>query len=472
MGNGTSYKWQVERIDDNHFVLPKLDNMHSEVHAYLSDDLYNATEPEMWEQAVNAASYDGVIAVYLVPDCHLGFSVPIGSIIVTDNTIINAAVGYDVSCGLIAQRVNLSTSSLKSRYNRERLITEVCKRVATGLGSNRPALMPVFSEKKLEEVFMYGAKALGFDSSVCERVSLPVSDKFDPRKITKAYDKALAQLGSSGSSNHFPAEVDVDIDDGSVWTFTHCGSRGYGYQGSEEFFYRAAVARNIPSNKRGSSWLYADEELGKEYYDFHNAAANYAIANRFVIAMSIQEALQEVYGATAEVYYDISHNLVQQETLVLPDGSTKKGFVHRKGATRAMPAKHPDLYNTPWYDSGHPVLVPGSSYSGSCIMMPEPNAHQTACSVNHGAGRSIARNKAKKNLAHKQEFINDEMYNVSRTFNGVTIEGIVINSKNVPLDENQYCYKSLDDVIGVLTANKFAKIIHRLYPVANIKSKD
>jgi tRNA-splicing ligase RtcB len=54
----------------------------------------------------------------------------------------------------------------------------------------------------------------------------------------------------------------------------------------------------------------------------------------------IREATQEVFGADVEVYYEISHNLVQEETLVLPDGTTKKGFVHRKGATRAFPAGH------------------------------------------------------------------------------------------------------------------------------------
>ena len=73
---------------------------------------------------------------------------------------------------------------------------------------------------------------------------------------------------------------------------------------------------------------------------------------------------------TGEVFYEISHNLVQEETLVLPDGTTKKGFVHRKGATRAFPAGHPDLVGTKWETTGHPCLVPGSMLDGAAILYP------------------------------------------------------------------------------------------------------
>jgi tRNA-splicing ligase RtcB len=137
-----------------------------------------------------------------------------------------------------------------------------------------------------------------------------------------------------------------------------------------------------------------------------------------------------------------------------------------------MPAKHPDLYGTKWFETGHILAVPGSMFLGAALLMPEPNAHSTACSVNHGSGRLMARGKAKKSLAHKQEFIDKEMHDVSRTFNGVTIEGIIINSKHVPLDESSNVYKDLDQVLAVLTENKLARVVRRLYPVANIKGTD
>ena len=88
----------------------------------------------------------------------------------------------------------------------------------------------------------------------------------------------------------------------------------------------------------------------------------------------VQEALREVFAGEAEVYYEISHNLVQEETLVLPDGSTKRGFVHRKGATRAFPPGHPDLAGTAWEQTGHPCLIPGSMYHGAAILFAQPGA--------------------------------------------------------------------------------------------------
>src|SRR5690606_30430774 len=205
---------------------------------------------------------------------------------------------------------------------------------------------------------------------------------------------------------------------------------------------------------------------------FHNSAANYAIANRHVIVQGIQEALEKVYDVQGEVYYEISHNLVQEETLVLPDGTTKRGFVHRKGATRAFPAGHPDLVGTRWENSGHPCLIPGSMFTGAAILFPLPGAYGAGCSVNHGSGRILARGHAKRKLEHKQQRIDDEMDNVKRTFGDVTIEGIVRNTKKTPLDECAHVYKDLDEVLAVLVDGGIARIAHRLYPVASIKGAD
>lgn len=446
--------------------------MKVDVHAYLSDELFRTSEDEMWNQAANGASYEGVTGAYLMPDCHTGFGVPIGSVIVTDDTLIQASVGYDISCGILHMRVTGTTaSSMRGRHNRDRWIHEVKKRVALGAGSQRPELMPVFTDGQLEEILRFGGKPIGVDADLCERLYIPVSSEFNSKRIAKAYDKALSQLGSLGGGNHF-IELQVDKDDGSVWVMIHCGSRGYGYQTAEHYFYRGADVRHIVSNRRGLSWLRCDEDLGKEYWDHHNSAANYAIANRHIIANSVRDALQEVFGADGEVYYEISHNLVQKETLVLPDGTTKQGHVHRKGATRAMPAGHPDLIGTKWASIGHPCLIPGSMYEGAAILIPNSGAHQTACSVNHGSGRTMARGHAKRKLEHKRERIDKQMHDVSRQFAGVTIEGIVTGSKHVPLDECGEVYKDLDTVTGVLVAENIAQISHRLYPVAVVKGDD
>ena len=468
-----SFKYSAQRISDNHYVLAKTGAMKIEGHALLSDDLYAASEEGLWNQLVTAASYEGVTAAYLMPDSHVGYSVPVGCVLVTDGTMVMAASGYDISCGMLLMKVEgLKADYFRNRYPRERWITEVEKRIALGIGSHRPSGMAEFNEKTVLEVMEHGGTPLGVSPHTCERVSLPVAPGTNFKLIDKAWGKASAQLGSLGGGNHF-IELQADVFDGSLWVMIHSGSRGYGYQTAEHFFYRAADLRGMPSNRRGDAWLSFDEPLGKLYWAHHNSAANYAIANRHTMGAMVKRVFQEQFDADAEVYYEISHNLIQEETLVLPDGTTRRGLVHRKGATRAFPAGHPDLAPTlRWADKGHPCIVPGSMYEGAAILTPQPGAHDWACSVNHGSGRLLARGAAKRKLEHRQDDIDGEMHDIQRTFGGTAIEGIVGNTKHTPLDECAHVYKSLDEVLRTLESAGVAKIARRLYPLASIKGTD
>jgi tRNA-splicing ligase RtcB len=445
--------------------------MKVDAHAFLSSDLYDASEESMWQQIASGASYDGVIGAYLMPDCHSGFGVPVGSVVVTDGTILQCGSGYDISCGILHMKAHLSAGSIKSKHKRSQWVEEVEKRIATGVGSSRPALMKKYSSNKVDDILRYGAKALGVDEDLCERRYIPIPDDTDLKLIDQAYAKVSDQLGSVGGGNHF-IEMQCDRDTGEVWIMVHCGSRGYGHKTADHFFYEGAKLRGLPSNRREDSWLSIDEPLGRQYWAHHNSAANFAVANRHLIVNGVREATQEVFNSDLEVYYEISHNLVQEETLVLPDGTTKKGFVHRKGATRAFPAGHPELVGTAWEKTGHPCLIPGSMFEGAAILFPDTGAYKTACSVNHGSGRVLGRNEAKRKLGHKQEYIDGEMANIKRTFNGISVEGIVSNHKHIPVDECAHVYKDLDEVLDVLSAENIATVKHRLYPVANIKGKD
>lgn len=467
-----SFKYAAQRLGDNHYVLPKVASMRTEVHAFLSDALYAASDEGLWQQIVNGASYEGVIGAYLMPDTHFGFGVPVGSVIVTEDTLIQAGSGYDLNCGVLHMKVpGLSAKKVRSKERRWRWINEVEKRIATGVGSHRPDQAKTFTDRELDEILLHGAKPLGVSADVCERQFIPVRDGLDLRKLEVARSRALPQLGSVGGGNHF-IEMQCDRDSGDVWVMIHCGSRGYGWKVADHFFYEGARVRGLASNRREDSWLRVDEPVGKDYWAYHNTAANYAIANRHLIVRGIQEALEDVFDVRGEVYYEISHNLVQEETLVLPDGTHKRGFVHRKGATRAFPAGHPDLVGSKWSETGHPCLVPGSMYTGAAILFPLPGAYQAGCSVNHGSGRIMARGKAKHKFERLQDRIDNEMATVQRTFGDVTIEGIVANTKKTPLDECAHVYKDLDEVLGVLEASGIARVAHRLYPVCSIKGTD
>jgi tRNA-splicing ligase RtcB len=467
-----SLKYAVVREGPNRYVLPRLGEMKCEVVAFLSEDLYDRTDEDLWADAKTSASYPGATGMYLMPDCHKGYVLPVGGVLVTDGVIVQAGSGYDISCGVVYLRApGLGADGVRDWDRRRKWVTEVERRIATGVGTYRPELMRVASRRDMGEIFRYGAKALGVPAEQCERHYIEVGGDFDENLVERATDKAAPQLGSVGGGNHF-VEMQVDRDDGSVWIMIHCGSRGFGWQTANHFFYAGAETRGIPKNRREESYLFADEPMGRAYWAHHNAAANYAIANRHTIVGGVRDATREVFAADVEVYYEISHNLVQQETLVLPDGTTKRGFVHRKGATRAFPAGHPDLAGTAWFETGHPCLIPGSMLDGAAILFPKPGAYRSACSVNHGSGRHMGRGEAKRQLEAIHDEIDHEMRTVERTCGGVTIRGIVGNTERTPLDECGHVYKNLDQVLAVLEAEDVAEVRHRMYPVANIKGTD
>ena len=469
--NEMSYKYAVSQVGTNHYVLPRTGGMKVDAHAFLSPELYEATEESLWSQIVAGASHEGVTGAYLMPDTHSGYGVPVGSAIVTDNTLIQAASGYDLGCGMSAIRVpGLHVSDVQDVAVRQRWVAAVELRVATGVGSNRPAGMRGFSRNVVNDVLWRGALAVSHRTDSYERSHIPIGAIIDLGMIERAYAKALPQLGSLGGGNHF-IEMQVAAD-GSVWVMLHTGSRGYGYQTAEHFFFAGAELRGIRRGRREESWLRFDEPLGREYWDYHNTAANYAVANRAVIAQSVSDALLEVFGRPGEVYYDISHNLIQRETLILPDGSTTQGFVHRKGATRAMAAGHPDLAGTRWAETGHPVIIPGSMYDGAAILMPDAGASKTAYTVNHGSGRLLGRAEAKRRMGENQVSIDAEMSDIERTFDGVTVRGIVSNHPHIPIDECRHVYKDLGAVLDVLEAENIAHVATRLWPVANVKGAD
>lgn len=467
-----SYMQAAQKVSEGHYILPKMGSMNCQVDAFLSEELFLASDEKTWQQAVHSASMPGAIGMYLMPDTHMGFGIPIGGVLVTEDTIVPVGSGYDISCGVIYLKVpGLTAKSVRSWHRREQWVQEVENRVGMGIGKGRSDQARKVNPRVIEDVLRYGAKALGVKADLCERQFIDVPDDLDFAKIEKAWNKAKPQLGSLGGGNHF-IEMQVDRDDGSVWVMIHTGSRGYGYQTAQHFFREGKAYRGL--RRQEDVWLRLDEEMGRDYWAHHNSAANYAIANRWTIVDGIRDATLEVFGCDVDPFYEISHNLVQQETIVLPDGSTRKGFVHRKGATRAFPAGHPDLVGTPWYETGHPCLIPGSMLTGAAILYPEQGAYKSGCSVNHGSGRMLGRGDARRRLASLQEEIDDEMRTIKRTFGPkkVQIEGIVTNHKHTPLDECGHAYKDLDEVLRVLEVENIARVAHRMFPVANLKGSD
>lgn len=133
-------------------------------------------------------------------------------------------------------------------------------------------------------------------------------------------------------------------------------------------------------------------------------------------------------------------------------------MVHRKGATRALPAGHED--NPSWYkNTGHPTIIPGSMGTGSYVVLGTDQIKNTFCSVNHGAGRIMSRKQA------KSEFTGEDL--IKQMGHVVTI----VKSMKSLLDEAPLAYKDIDEVIFTLVEAGLTKPLVKLTPMGVLKGE-
>lgn len=438
-----SFKYQAVLAGPGHYVL---EGLPAPIHAFLSEELYALSEEESWRQAAETAKMPGVTKIVLTPDLHTGFGVPIGCVITTENTILPTAAGYDIGCGMVQLRTNIDADKVADKEKRRAWIDQVVARIGIGVGQGSK----LGAGTSFDDVVRFGAKALGRkNSDLTERDYIAVPPRL-PMDVPKEAMAKSGQLGSLGGGNHF-CEMQVEEGTNKVWVMVHTGSRGYGYKIAQSFFRKGMELLGLPKSQEELVWFDRNSDIGKAYWALHNMAANFAIGNRVMIGKAVCDALMDVFGGEAEMFYEISHNLIQEE-----DGK----LIHRKGATRAFPAGHSSLIGTKWFNTGHPILIPGSMATGSAILYAEPGAEQSSYSVNHGSGRLMSRGQAKRSL--DQETIDKEMADLD----------ILLNTRQTPLDESGHCYKDLNKVLETIEMAGLARVAHRLRPVACIKGND
>ncbi len=456
------WKRQCRRDPGGYYVLETRDVGEVPVRLFLDQGLLRDAEPTLYRQIVNATRFPGTRMVAITPDVHVGYGVPVGCVILTDRdegAIAMGPVGFDIGCGMMSAKSDVpwqeATHDRKLAFHRE-----VTSRVALGAGgkSKRFGELP---KRDLQELVRGGAElyvdkhGARFDRSHAERHRIPVDDGWDvPWGEQGRPERGCAQLGTLGGGNHF-IELQRCEDTGTLFVQLHTGSRGFGHGLATNYFQRAQLER--PGIEMDLGFF----EPGSPHFDgYRNAVAaggNYAIVNRLVIYEAIAESFEKVFRAPLELIYEISHNLVQEET----HPEVGEVWAHRKGATRAFPAGHPALVGTPWEATGHPVLIPGSNRDFSFILQPRAGAAKSGFSVNHGAGRRMSRGEANRTL--DQEKI-DEQYRR---------DGILVNlDGRVPLDEAGPCYKSSSDVTQVVVDAGLAEIVHRLWPLGSLKGDE
>ena len=295
----------------------------------------------------------------------------------------------------------------------------------------------------------------------------------------QARQRGMGQLGTLGSGNHFlEVQVVSAIYDeeaaeafgltnlNQVVVFIHCGSRGLGHQVCQDYLGKMVHAMDrygiqVPDKQLACAPVQSDE--GRDYLGAMNAAANFAFANRQAITAAVRKAFGRVFGLvdpdeSMPIVYDVCHNIAKFERYTV-DGEEMELCVHRKGATRAFPAGHPDVPER-YRQVGQPVLVPGDMGRYSFVCVGQGQAMQeTWGSTCHGAGRVLSRNAAKRNL---------QGVDISARLNAKGIQ-VRAQNKSALAEESSEAYKDVKEVVHVLQDAGIARVVAQLRPLGVIK---
>jgi tRNA-splicing ligase RtcB len=442
------------------------------------------TDRTLW-QCSNVTQLPGIYKhAITLPDGHEGYGFPIGGVAATDyeNGVISpGGVGYDINCGVRLLATTLTEAEIRPKL--APLAEAIFRNVPSGLGSRRKDLS--ISSSELDHLAVEGVQWLikrGFgwaeDADHCEESGrMP---KANPDKVSQtAKSRGLTQIGTLGSGNHFLEIQKVDkilnqktakafgiTHEGQVTVMIHCGSRGYGHQVCSDYLrvMEHAVAKykiNLPDRELACAPGNSSE--AQDYVQAMACAVNYAFCNRHAIMHWVRQSFQQVFHENPEKYglklvYDVCHNVAKAEMHNI-DGTEKKVWVHRKGATRAFPAGHPDV-PADYRSEGQPVLIPGSMGTSSWILVGSQKAMDlTFGSTAHGAGRMMSRSAAKR------------QYWGADVKSALEKRGIVVRaaSASVLAEEADPAYKNVDVVADVSDKVGIATKVARLVPIAVVK---
>jgi len=475
---------RVERIDEYRWRVPREGGMRTEGLIFADAELMRDLEGDQSvQQVANVAHLPGIVGPAIaMPDIHWGYGFPIGGVAAFDEeegVVSPGGVGYDINCGVRLLVAPLGIADVRPRL--AQLVDTLFATIPSGVGASRSDVK--LGRRDLERVLSQGARwaveqGYGFPGdleAIEANGELPAAD---PDAVSeRAKERGKSQLGTVGSGNHF-VEVGyvaetfdaavaqrLGLEPGRLTVFIHSGSRGLGYQvcdDSLDGMIRAAAKYAIPLPDRQLCCAPLSSPEARAYWGAMNAAANYAFANRQMMAHYARLALGKVFGPDAaertRLVYDVCHNIAKHETHEV-DGRSRRLCVHRKGATRAFPPGHAEL--APQFrDIGQPVLIPGDMGRYSYVLVGTAGAfRETFGSSCHGAGRRLSRHKAKQ-LARPRNIPKE-----------LEARGIVVRAATrATVDEEMpEAYKDVARVVDVVHAAGIGRKVAQLRPVGVVK---
>ena len=447
---------------------------------YASAALIETMDEKVREQITNVATLPGIVnAAYAMPDAHWGYGFPIGGVAAFDpaeSGVVSAGgVGFDISCGVRNIHTGLTTQDILAVQ--KALADMLYYKVPAGVGSTgrihldtrqMHAMLAGGARWAVEQG--YGSKddLAHIEEQGCMAGALPesVSDHAKTRQKD--------EMGTLGSGNHYlevqrvaavydtaAAEAfGINVDDALI--SIHCGSRGLGHQIGTEFLKKMAISASqygITLPDRELACAPIDSPVGQEYLGAMRAAINCALANRQIITHLVREAFAQILPhARLNMLYDVSHNTCKVEEHTI-NGTPRRLFVHRKGATRAFGPGHPDI--PPLFRSiGQPVLIGGTMGTASYILVgTKEGMAQSFGSACHGAGRAMSRHAAKRQWRGNQVVAD------------LAHHGILIRSPSMRgvAEEAPGAYKDVSAVVDAADAAGLAHKVARLEPLICIK---
>lgn len=451
---------------------------------YADAELLQATlGDKSLDQLVNSATLPGIVAYALaMPDIHQGYGFPIGGVVATrvpDGVISPGGVGYDINCGVRLLGTHLHQTDVAPYL--DELATQLQRSCPHGVGRGGGI---VLTHKQMETIVRQGAR-WALEQGYATESDLERTEEngciagADPAKISaRAYERARDQLGTLGAGNHF---IEVDVVDrlfdeeaagrmglfpGQIVVQIHCGSRGFGHQICTDYvarFQRVVHQYGIQLPDRELVCAPLDSPEGQDYLAAMKGAANFAFCNRQVLTHLIRRSFADVLGGHVDhhhVYqiYDIAHNMAKIEQHEV-GGRQMTLCVHRKGATRAFGPGSPVLPDV-YRDIGQPVLVPGSMGTASWVLVGTAGSMaQSFGSTCHGAGRTMSRSRAKKEVQGGE--LRRELEEQGIRVRAGSLAGLA--------EEAPVAYKDVDRVIEVVHGAGIARKVARLVPVAVVK---
>ena len=482
-------KWNgpLERVDDYRWRIPKSYKSGMRVPGLIYTDkamLEQIREEQALEQVANVAFLPGIVGYSLaMPDIHWGYGFAIGAVAavkVKDGIVSPGGVGFDINCGVRLLRTNLTLDEVNPKINQ--LADTIFQNVPSGLGSKGKIKL---RSGEINEVLVKGAH-WAIQHGYGKPEDLEATEEkgemagADPTKVSnRAKERGIPQLGTLGSGNHFLEVAIVDkifepdianvmgINQlNQVMLLIHCGSRGLGHQTADDYIKEMLDAMReysieVPDRQLACSPVNSPQ--GQAYLAAMRCAANYAWANRQCIVHWVRESFCRVLGKREEdtgleQVYDVAHNIAKVEEHEV-NGHREILCVHRKDATRAFPAGHPNIPKK-YARIGQPVLIPGDMGRVSYVPVGTEKAmKETWGSTCHGAGRVQSRAAAKRHIKGRDVLV------------ALEARGITIRTDSMPglAEETSNAYKDVTSVVNVTQNAGISKIVARTRPIAVIK---